>query len=135
MHDLSSMVIVAIIFGVIYKLFELYVKRKERIMLIERMSEPLPPDAVKEKPFSDSQFPLKTSFARFTSLRVGCLLTGLGVGLLAGFFILYAIRDTTFIDGNALSTVYGACVLLGGGISLLVSYMIEQKQLHKKDGE
>ena len=40
MDELMIVANVAIIFGVMYKLFELYAKRKERIMLIEK----LPPE-------------------------------------------------------------------------------------------
>ena len=46
MNELMIVANVAIIFGVMYKLFELYAKRKERIMLIEK----LPPELLdKEK--------------------------------------------------------------------------------------
>lgn len=38
MEELMVVANVAIVFGVIYKLFELYVRRQERIMLIEKLS-------------------------------------------------------------------------------------------------
>ena len=45
MEELMIVANVAIVFGVIYKLFELYVGRKERMMLIEK----LPVDALTDE--------------------------------------------------------------------------------------
>ena len=42
MEELMVVANVAIVFGVIYKLFELYVRRQERIMLIEKLSSGAP---------------------------------------------------------------------------------------------
>ena len=39
MDELTIVANVAIVFGVIYKLFELFVGRKERMMLIEKLPE------------------------------------------------------------------------------------------------
>lgn len=134
MQELVVVANVAIVFGVIYKLFDLYVRRRERIMLIERMGTPETPDALKKGGAWNPSELLGDNPSKFTALRVGCLLTGLGAGLLIGFFILYAIQLDTdkYYDS---SVIYGACVLLGGGAGLLISYIIEHKQSVKKDKE
>lgn len=123
MKELMIVANVAIVFGVLYKLFELFACRKERMMLIEKLGDTLTPDDLKQ---GIAYSPVSFSFG---GLRWGCLLLGLGLGLITGFFIVDASgRD----DYNVTSTVYGACVLIGGGLGLIVSYLIELYQVRKK---
>lgn len=125
MEELMKVATVAIVFGVIYKLFELFVGRKERMMIIEKLGDKLTPDTFKNGIF------YRTGLFSFGGLRMGCLMIGLGVGLLVGYGIISATQYSYF-DGNrpyeVTSVVYGACVLLGGGTGLVVSYLIEKKQ-------
>lgn len=125
MNELMIVANVAIVFGVIYKLFELFVSRKERMMIIEKLGDKLTPDTFKNGIF------YRTGLFSFGGLRMGCLMIGLGVGLLVGYGIISATQYSYF-DGNrpyeVTSVVYGACVLLGGGTGLVVSYLIEKKQ-------
>ena len=59
----------------VYKLFELFVCKKERIMLIEKMDERgLLPQMDTPK--------LRGSSFSFSALKIGCLLAGMGLGLL-----------------------------------------------------
>lgn len=129
MNELMIVANVAIVFGVIYKLFELFVGRKERMMIIEKLGDKLTPDTFKNGIF------YRTGLFSFGGLRMGCLMIGLGVGLLVGYGIISATQYSYF-DGNrpyeVTSVVYGACVLLGGGTGLVVSYLIEKKQ---REGE
>lgn len=125
MEELMIVANVAIVFGVIYKLFELFVGRKERMMIIEKLGDKLTPDTFKNGIF------YRTGLFSFGGLRMGCLMIGLGVGLLVGYGIISATQYSYF-DGNrpyeVTSVVYGACVLLGGGTGLVISYLIEKKQ-------
>lgn len=125
MEELMQVATVAIVFGVIYKLFELFVGRKERMMIIEKLGDKLTPDTFKNGIF------YRTGLFSFGGLRMGCLMIGLGVGLLVGYGIISATQYSYF-DGNrpyeVTSVVYGACVLLGGGTGLVISYLIEKKQ-------
>lgn len=125
MNELMIVANVAIVFGVIYKLFELFVGRKERMMIIEKLGDKLTPDTFKNGIF------YRTGLFSFGGLRMGCLMIGLGVGLLVGYGIISATQYSYF-DGNrpyeVTSVVYGACVLLGGGTGLVVSCLIEKKQ-------
>ena len=52
MEELMQVATVAIVFGVIYKLFELFVGRKERIMIIEKLGDKLTPDTFKNGIFT-----------------------------------------------------------------------------------
>ncbi|MEL5894049.1 DUF6249 domain-containing protein [Bacteroides sp. GD17] len=115
----------------VYKLFELFVCKRERIMLIEKMGDqpemPKMPVAKLYGNFSNFSF---------SALKIGCLLAGMGLGLLIGYFICYATIPEFFTTDRwayreTASLIYGACVLGFGGIGLITSFVIELK-LNKK---
>ena len=114
-----------------YKLFELFVCKKERLLIIEKMGEKFTPDMLEHK-FNFS------SIGKFSpsALKFGCLLMGLGLGLLIGYLICsttlegYAEMGDVRLNYNMRETssiVYGSCVLLFGGLSLLIAFLIELK--------
>ena len=122
--------IVAIIFGTIYKLTELFVRKRERLMLINKLTE------ISNVDFKGIN--LYSSGNKFTSLRVGWLMLGLGTGFLVGFLINmmatygnYAQPDNVdnwLLYKNSVSgIVYVACICIFGGIGLLLSYRAERK--------
>lgn len=131
MEELMIVANVAIVFGVIYKLFELFVKRKERMMLIEKMGDKLTPEV-----FKNGIFYLPSSFS-FGGLRLGCLLLGLGLGLLVGYVIvcLTGPERRGYRVSETISIIYGASVLLGGGLGLVVSYLIEVNKVEREKEE
>lgn len=71
----------------------------------------------------------------FASLKAACLLLGLGLGLMIGFFIssswasdmIFSERHIGYQARETLSVIYGASVLLFGGLGLLVSFFLEQR--------
>ena len=114
-----------------YKLFELFVCKKERLLIIEKMGEKFTPDMLEHKlSFS--------SIGKFSSsaLKFGCLLIGLGLGLLIGYLICSTtlegytntgdVRDS-YNMRETFSIIYGSCVLLFGGLSLLIAFLVELK--------
>ena len=112
-----------------YKLFELFVCKKERLLIIEKIGEKFTPDMLEHK-FSFS------SIGKFSSsaLKFGCLFMGLGLGLLIGYLIctatLEGYAEMESFNRNMRETssvVYGACILLFGGLSLLTAFLIELK--------
>ncbi|MBW6480037.1 MAG: hypothetical protein K0B37_11455 [Bacteroidales bacterium] len=128
---------VPVIFGIvtlgIYKIFELFVRRKERLLMIEKFGQ-------SSEGLDLSQgilFPAKQNKS-FAGLKAACLLLGLGLGLLVGFFIIsywqthipmenrmaFHVRETANI-------IYGASVLLFGGLGLLVAFFLEQRYIQK----
>ncbi len=127
MEELMVVANVAIVFGVVYKLFELFVGRKERMMLIEKMGEKLTPEMLKEG------LPYHPCMFSFSALRWGCLALGLGFGLLTGYLIvcLSDLESLGYQMGETVSIIYGASVLIGGGLGLIVSYVIELRQKNK----
>jgi hypothetical protein len=128
----------------IYKLFELFVRKRERLTLIEKMSDKIEVATI-ENQFS---FPSQTSIKQFGSLKAGCLLIGIGLGLMVGFFISmfafgnYSLLSVSFIPGaidwdkvnqvkEMVGIVYGASVFIFGGIGLLVAFILEMKYTGK----
>ena len=118
------------IFGFL-KLFELFVCKKERLLIIEKMGENFTPDMLEHKiSFS--------SIGKFSSsaLKFGCLFMGLGLGLLIGYLICsttlegYTNMGDVRLNYNmreTISIIYGACILLFGGLSLLIAFLVELK--------
>lgn len=125
--------ILAIITLGIYKLFELFVCKKERLTIIEKMGEKFTPDMLEHK----INFSSIGNFS-LSALKLGCLLTGMGLGLLVGYVICAATINgyTGTVDigyrmNDVASLIYGACVLLLGGVGLLVAFVVEMN-MNKK---
>ena len=120
----------AIVFGCIYKVVELFVHRQERLLLISKIAELTHVDF--------KGISLYSSGNKYTALRVGWLLLGIGCGFLLGFCInmLATYGDYSFrADENFMfryreyvgGIVYVASVCICGGIGLLMSYRAERK--------
>ena len=103
-----------------YKLFELFICKKERLLIIEKMGEKFTPDMLEHKLNFSSIGNLS-----FSALKFGCLFMGFGLGLLAAFAIHYNFEDFLFKKWEIQTTVYGASVLLFGGLGLLIAFLIE----------
>ena len=120
----------AIVFGGIYKVIELFVHKRERLMLISKITE------LKNIDFKGIS--LYSSGGKYTALRIGWLLTGIGFGFLLGFCInmLATYGDYSFRADEEFmfryreyvsGIVYVASVCICGGIGLLMSYRAERK--------
>ena len=114
--------VVGIITLGIYKLFELFVCKKERLLIIEKMGEKFTPDMLEHKINFSSIGNLS-----FSGLKWGCLLMGFGLGLLAAFAIHYNFQEFVSKKWDSQSMVYGACVLVFGGLGLLTAFLVELK--------
>jgi len=139
MSFIETPLTVGIVFYFIYMTFELIVRKDERIRLIEKMSQCLTPidSSLLKNQFSS----LLPTFRKhsFTTLRIGCLLAGLGLGLFVGLFISLFIKSemsfgtSRWETENFFSMAYGSSVLLFGGMGLLISYLIESKSSPKNE--
>ena len=113
-----------------YKLFELFVCKKERLLIIEKMGEKFTPEMLGNKINLSS-----VGNASFSALKFGCLFVGLGLGLLVAYLICATTlegyvdvsRNSNWEYRETISVIYGACVLLFGGVGLLTSFLIELK--------
>lgn len=124
----------AIIFGCIYKVVELFVHKRERLMVINKLTE------ISNVDFKGIN--LYSSGNKFTGLRIGWLLLGIGFGFLFGFLInmmatygQYANDfDNVWRYHNKVGgIVYVACICICGGIGLLMSYKAERKAEHPEE--
>ena len=127
---------IAIVFGCIYKVVELFVHKRERLLLISKITE------LKNIDFKGIN--LYSSGGKYTALRIGWLLLGVGCGFLLGFGInmLATYGDYSFhADEGSMfryreyvgSIVYVASVCICGGIGLLMSYRAERKAEQPKE--
>jgi hypothetical protein len=129
MEFITIPLVVGICVAGVYGLFELFVRRKERLTIIEKVCEKLDVSTFEGKLDFGSYMP-KFSFS---ALKAGCLMTGTGLGILVGFILnnlplIYQSYKNNWYDNNA---AYGASVLLFGGLSLIVAFVIEIKMAKK----
>ena len=120
--------VVGIITLGIYKLFELFVRKKERLIIIDKIGDKLTPDVLNGKIDFSTNIP-KFSFS---ALKFGCLFMGLGIGLLVAFAVHYNFADFVESSYQIRGAVYGSCVLLFGGLGLLIAFIVELKVSKKK---
>lgn len=115
--------IIFIICAGIYGLFELFVRKQERLKIIDKIGEKLDASAFE----GTLRFPGYPRLYSFSALKAGCLLVGIGLGLLVGFFISrsYAADLNNYREQGVL---YGSSVLLFGGIALIIAFFIEMKK-------
>ncbi len=133
---------VPLVFGIvtcgIYKLFELFVCKKERLIILEKMNFDNANNQYVNSIFKRHNSP--SSFS-FSALKVGCLLLGLGLGLVLGVlffsFNIETVRAfgelTSYNTYYVVSLIISGAVLLMGGLGLLLAFIIEYKIGKKKD--
>jgi hypothetical protein len=140
MDFITIPLVVGIITLGIYRLFDLFVRKKERLAIIEKIGDKFDSSMIENK-FS---FPFKFKFESggpFGTLKVACLVIGVGLGLLIGHFICmntvvgFNSGQYTGDAYEAAGVVYGASVLLFGGLGLLIAFIIEMKYLKDKKAE
>ena len=140
MGEITGICIVGFIILGIYKIFELFVRRKERMAIIEKLT------LLSEQ--KDLNIP-SISFGKQDygswPLRIALLFIGVGLGCLTAFIIQHTVFDA-FSDINdaenwhTRNRIYEitfflnfSCVTIFGGLGLLIAYLIEAKQNKKQD--
>ena len=120
----------------IYKLFELFVCRKERLTMIEKIGSTFDASMIQNKfSFPEKKLPV------FGTLKIACLLLGVGLGLLIGFTLTESLgikqmsrKNDNWHMQDTIGVVYGASVLLFGGLGLLVAFILEMNYTKKMKG-
>jgi hypothetical protein len=132
MGDLTGIFIVGFIVLGIYKLFELFVKKRERIMMMEKFSflyeNKELPDTIRISPVFSNQSSVSWP------LRISLLLIGVGLGCLFAFFTQYAlfdINDNNWKARELEAVVMFSFIAIFGGLGLLAAYLIEAKKERK----
>lgn len=107
MEDILPIFIVAIVFGFTYATVLLFVRRKERMTLIEKGA--------------DASLLVSKSNFNFYALKLGLLFIGVAIGLILGATL---VEMTTLNDEAA----YFSMIFLFGGIGLVISHFLEKKE-------
>lgn len=134
---LSVVAILGIVILGFYRVIELFVRRKERMMIIEKMQGAADSDMFKNQ--LNLPFIGKSRNSNWT-LRASLLLIGLGVGFIVGLLLQFSLGYQLVTNVEAfrmspndmLSIIYLASTILFGGIGLLIAYLIERKDEKKK---
>ncbi len=136
MDFISVPLVAGMVFLAIYKVFKLFVCRRERIMLIEKMEN------LSNKDLNLSGLSLDRDSinfgGKFVALRIGGLLIGLGLGIFVGVLVAYALFPEVqhlqqSLSWGVPSMVMGGSVLFFGGLGLVTSFLVELR--YKKDKE
>ena len=139
MTDITAICIVGFITLGIYKVFELCIRRKERLAIIEKLT------------LLSEQKDLKIPSISFGeqgygswSLRIALLFMGAGLGYLTAFMIQHIVFDS-FLGFNVEDrsirhqineisfALNFSCITIFGGLGLLIAYLIEVKHNKKQD--
>lgn len=128
---MEEVLVTATVMLTLYKVLELYAKRKERNALIEKI------DFTKDTTVNISQIIGHRDYdIHKRSVLWGCLLVGVGLGVLAAYLLTQCVglyhKNTELKDiYEQITAIYTSCVFVFGGIGLLVSYFINKKEQNK----
>lgn len=129
---ITAPLVTGIVFYSIYKTFELFVRRNERMAIINKMAD----KAVDGATINLPNLNFETRTPQFLSLRFGTCMLGIGFGLLVGFIVsIFTYPNGLFEDYSSYSLaslVMGSCVLLFAGIAMLIAFVIERKLVKKE---
>ena len=133
MDFISIPVTVAVVFYGTYKLFELFVKRRERLLLIEKLADN-PLLNIEEKQTISLDVESRNLFG---GLKIACLFVGVGLGLLVGIFIHICWNtEIIVLKGSYIQEIagiiYGASVFIFGGLGMLLAFFLEMKYAKQK---
>ena len=118
----------AIIFTTVYKVLELFVRRRERQTIVDKM----PPEKIGEEYRLPGLSSEPSSLNGFAALKWGALALGLGLGLF-GYVVLVLTCPDLMNMWSINTTACGALALTGGGLGLLVAFLVENSMRRKKD--
>jgi hypothetical protein len=144
MDDFVPILIVGFLVLGTYKLFELFVRKNERLAIIEKLftlSESKEISGTIKLP----NISLGNTNNGSWALRISLLLIGIGVGCLLAFITQYGLFDS-FVDYqnkeitrearhqiyNIQSIINFSFIAIFGGAGLLIAYLIESKQAKNK---
>lgn len=122
---LAAPLVTFVVFYGIFCIFDLFVRRKERMEIIERMGDKLDSDLLKPS----FGFKGKINFS-FSSLKLGALLTGIGLGLFIGSILCVYGNPQSY---SLTQSIMGGSILLFGGLGLIAAFVIELKMSNKKN--
>lgn len=123
-----------IVFYFIFKIFELYVRRGERLRLIEKIDKIDSLNTLEGKINMDYSSLLSSNGGgRNGALKAGFLLLGMGVGLLVAFILAIALQSSfeelmNWRFTHTYKLLSGICIFIFGGLGLIIPAIILRKQ-------
>jgi predicted MFS family arabinose efflux permease len=109
MGPIGGVLILAVIFAALYGIIKLLVRRKERLIMIEKGTN-MP--EMREEEFL------------FSALKFGIFFIGIGLGVLVANILCV----TTKLESEV---AYFSMIFLFGGIALVIAHFIERKDTKK----
>jgi len=109
MGPLSDVLMGAIVFSAIYGVLKLLVRRKERLIMIEKGAN-MPE--------------IKGEESMFSTLKFGIFFIGVGLGVLVANILCV----TTKLESEV---AYFSMIFLFGGMALLIAHFVEKKDKQK----
>jgi ABC-type Fe3+-siderophore transport system permease subunit len=109
MLELTPIFVLAIIFGFIYGIVYLAIRKKEKMAMLDKGVDPAIFNV--EKP-------------NIATIRYGLLLIGVAIGILLGNIL----EATTSLDEEVS---YFSMIFLWGGLALVISHFVEKYQSRK----
>lgn len=127
---MSDVLMIAVIFYFLYKIIELFVHKKERLLLIDKIEKIGQVGNINGIQEIRSLFMTTPETGKkFWSLRWGLLLAGVGLGMVVGYVM------ATYIDSHlGWGQIETASAFLFGGIALAISFIVE-RILASKDAD
>lgn len=130
MYALIPMVVIGTVTLGIYKILELFVRRNERLSMIEKLSV-IDPEILK----NGINFPADINSNNSSwPIRFGLLLLGVGLGVIIAIVIDISTAIPINSQGqfvyrslDSVQILYLSCAAVFGGIGLIVAYFIEKK--------
>jgi predicted MFS family arabinose efflux permease len=110
MGPISEVLTAAIVFASIYAVIKLLVRRKERLIMVEKGTN-MP--EIKDEKFT------------FSSLKFGVFFIGIGLGVLVANILCV----TTRIESEV---AYFSMIFLFGGIALVIAHFLEKRDTEKQ---
>lgn len=125
--DLTPIFIVGFIVLGIYKVIELFVRRRERILIIEKFSgaaASMNSDALKAM-MSDS-LSLPKSSGPWSTLKWASLALGMGLGIFGACMLdVFCLPDS--VSWTVQSSIFSSLALIGAGLGLLIAFLCENR--------
>lgn len=131
MEAISIPVTFGIVSFFLYKFFELLICRKERLNIVDKIDGNSIIEYLKQVRLGFNFGNMTTSgssrlsYPASWSLRIGCLILGLGAGLIFACLLDHNLGYSHGFWNNIRESIYGGCVLCFGGLGMLAAFVVE----------
>lgn len=128
----SEVLVTFIVFGFIYLIFDLIIRRQERRMMIDKMAESTT-DISRYLPRGP-----RNGISSNGWFHIGCAFVGIGIGMVTAFFVCvgifpgYTSLDNFPFNDEAVGAIYTAFVCMFGGLGLVIAYIIDNRKNDKR---